>query len=189
MGGILTDAGRGDSPAQQCIRPTRTIGGPHGTAPMAAPQPITANEPVLTTATGTAAAATSGFAGLKGRQRAGVAQERRHRGLLRRSGSLARPGLASLLLVLSLSAPAWAGVRATRVEVLLQGMDCSLCSEGLERRLRSLPGAEAVQLELERGRLSLTLRPGSTVADETLRELMRNAGFVVRQIRRSSTAP
>jgi len=77
----------------------------------------------------------------------------------------------------------------TRVEVLLLGVDCSLCTEGLERRLRSLAGAEAVQLDLERGRLSLTLRPGSTVADATLRELMRHAGFVVRQIRRSPAAP
>jgi len=77
----------------------------------------------------------------------------------------------------------------TRVEVLLLGVDCSLCTEGLERGLRSLAGADAVQLDLERGRLSLTLRPGSTVADATLRELMRHAGFVVRQIRRSPAAP
>jgi cation transport ATPase len=72
------------------------------------------------------------------------------------------------------------------VEVLLAGMNCSLCTQGLERRLLRLPGAEAVLLELERGRLSLTLRPGSTVSDETLRTVMRDAGFAVRQIRRSS---
>lgn len=94
-----------------------------------------------------------------------------------------------LLLALGLISPAWAGATATRIDLLFLGMDCSLCVQGLEQRLRSLPGAQQVQLDLERGRLSLLLRPGSTVADQTLRTLMRNAGFVVRQIRRSSVAP
>ncbi len=68
-------------------------------------------------------------------------------------------------------------------------MDCAICVQGLEQRLRSLPGAEQVRLDLERGRLNLLFRPGSTVADQTLRNLMRDAGFAVRQIRRSPVAP
>lgn len=93
-------------------------------------------------------------------------------------------GLAS-----SLGAASWAGTTGTRIELLLQGMDCSLCVQGLEQRLKSLPGAQQVTLDLERGRLSLQFRPGSSVADQTLRSLMRNAGFVVRQIRRSPVVP
>ena len=53
----------------------------------------------------------------------------------------------------------------------------------------TLTVGQKVRLDLERGRLSLQLRAGSTVADETLRTLMRDAGFVVRQIRRSPIAP
>lgn len=99
-----------------------------------------------------------------------------------------RRALLSLLLSLPLALPAWAGSAATRVEVLLVGMNCSLCTQGLERRLLRLPGTDAVLLELERGRLSLTLRPGGSVSDDTLRSVLRDAGFVVRQIRRSSVS-
>ena len=108
-----------------------------------------------------------------------------------------RPVLLPLLLLLSLSpvlaialpAPGWAGGSTTRVEVLLLALDCGLCLEGLERRLRELPGADGVQLDPVRGRLSLRLRSSSAVSDATLRSLMRNAGLVVRSIRRSPVAP
>jgi len=96
---------------------------------------------------------------------------------------------ALLLIAAGLAAPAWAGATGTRIELLLHGMDCAICVQGLEERLRSLPGAQQVVLDLERGRLNLLVRPGSTIADQTLRTLMRNAGFVVRQIRRSPVAP
>lgn len=99
------------------------------------------------------------------------------------------PWLAAWLLAATLATPAGAGAMTTRIELLLQGMDCSLCVQGLEQRLKSLTGAQEVRLDLERGRLSLLLRPGSSVADQTLRTLMRDAGFVVRQIRRSPVAP
>ncbi len=117
---------------------------------------------------------------------------RRHRGTIAVSGllrQLACRGLLWLLLCIGLVAPARAGATATRIELLLHGMDCSLCIQGLEQRLRSLPGAQQVLLDLDRGRLSLQVRPGSMIADETLRTLMRDAGFVVRQIRRTPVAP
>jgi len=94
-----------------------------------------------------------------------------------------------MVLAIGVASPAWAGAMATRIDLVVVGMDCSLCVHGLEQRLRSLPGAQQVLLELERGRLSLQVRPGSTVADQTLRTLMRDAGFVVRQIRRTPVAP
>jgi copper chaperone CopZ len=97
--------------------------------------------------------------------------------------------LLALLLASGLSAPAWAGSSATRIELLLLGMDCGLCVNGLEQRLRSLPGAQQVHLDLERGQASLQVRPGSTVTDQTLRSLMRDAGIVVRRIRRSPVTP
>jgi len=103
-------------------------------------------------------------------------------------GIPAAPWLLAMLLApltAGTVAAAWGEAKGTRIELLLQGLDCSLCVQALEQRLRTLPGAEQVTIDLERGRLSLQLRGGSRVADETLRTLMRNAGFVVQQIRRS----
>lgn len=90
-----------------------------------------------------------------------------------------------LLLVIAVGSPVWAGAKPTRIELTLLGMDCSLCLQGLEQRLRELPGAQQVRLELERGRLNLLVRAGSTISDQTLRQLLRDAGLVVRRIQRT----
>lgn len=88
-----------------------------------------------------------------------------------------------------LGEPGVAGDRATTIEVAINGMVCSFCAQGVERKLRSLPGAESVQVDLSKRLVSVTLRPGATLTDEQLRNLIRNAGYDVRQIRRLPTAP
>lgn len=96
----------------------------------------------------------------------------------------------SLLLLVGLLLPAWAGSsNATRIDVQLRGMDCAICFQGLEQKLRDLPGADKVVIDLERGRLSLQLRAGSSLTDDTLRQLLLDSGFVVEQIRRSRVSP
>ena len=97
---------------------------------------------------------------------------------------------SALLLALGgPTAPALAGSGVTRVEVLLQGMACSLCSGSLEQKLRSLAAPETVKLDLEQRLLTLTLRPGATLSDAQLRSLLREAGYNVRQIRRLAAGP
>lgn len=103
---------------------------------------------------------------------------------------LATLRLAGFALLLPLCTwPAWAGGAGTTIEVMVNGMVCSFCAQGVERSLRSLPGTASVQLDLGKRLLSLTLRPGATIADEQLRRLIRNAGFDVRQIRRLPAGP
>ena len=98
--------------------------------------------------------------------------------------------LPLLLIALGLhQGSALAGSGATRVEVLLQGMACSLCSGSIEDRLRALAVAETVKLDLEQRLLSLTLRPGASMPDAQLRSLLRQAGYNVLEIRRLPAVP
>lgn len=87
--------------------------------------------------------------------------------------------VASLLLL-----PALAEARPTTIEVAINGMVCSFCAQGIERKLRSLPATESVRVDLEQRLVSLTLKPGGVIADAQLRRLIRDAGFDVRQIQR-----
>jgi len=104
-------------------------------------------------------------------------------------GSFGPLRLAASLLLTLLALPGLAGSGASRIEVAINGMVCSFCAQGVERKLRSLPATESVQVNLEQRLVLLTLRPGGTIADEQLRTLIRNAGFDVRQIRRLPAAP
>lgn len=105
------------------------------------------------------------------------------------SGSPWPARLAAPLLLTLLALPSLAGSGASRIEVAINGMVCSFCAQGVERKLRSLPATESVNVNLEQRLVLLTLRPGATIADEQLRSLIRNAGFDVRQIRRLPPAP
>ena len=99
-------------------------------------------------------------------------------------------GLPALLISLGLlTSPVLAGSTSTRVEVLLQGMACSLCTGSIEERLQTLAAAGSVKLDLEQRLLSLTLRPGLRVSDAQLRSLLREVGYNVREIRRLPASP
>lgn len=87
--------------------------------------------------------------------------------------------------VLALSAiPAHAAPGATqetaRYDVQVDGMSCPFCVRGLEKKLRALPGAEHIHVDLAKGLARLE----STAAfpPESLDKAVREAGFSPRAI-------
>lgn len=70
------------------------------------------------------------------------------------------------------------------VELRVDGMVCSLCAYGVERRLRAIEGVEGVRVDLKRQLVVVTVRPGVTVADSVLNREVTRAGFTLRAITR-----
>jgi copper chaperone CopZ len=93
-------------------------------------------------------------------------------------------------LTLAMAGPAPAQTPATpappgdslRLEV--DGMVCSLCAYGVERRLKKVEHVEAVRVELDSALVVLTLRPGTAVSDSVLTAEVRRAGFTLRGVTR-----
>lgn len=95
--------------------------------------------------------------------------------------------LASLgLSTVVASAPAWGGNSATRIEIAINGMVCSFCAQGIESRLKTLPGAAAIHVDLKHRLVTLQITSGTVVSDDRLRTLIRDAGYDVRRIERIS---
>lgn len=69
-----------------------------------------------------------------------------------------------------------------RLEV--DGMVCSLCAYGVERRLKRIEDVEGLKIDLDGGLVVLTLRPGSAVSDSVLTAEVRRAGFTLRNVER-----
>lgn len=82
-----------------------------------------------------------------------------------------------------------AASHSERIEVLINGMVCSFCVQGIEKKLRALPETQAVKINLGQHLVDLTLRPGQVLSDAQLRKLIRDAGFDVREIKRIKPAP
>ena len=57
-------------------------------------------------------------------------------------------------------------------------LTCPSCAQGLERRLSRLDHVARVEILGEEGRVVLGLEPGTSVALETVRDVIRNAGFM-----------
>ena len=87
------------------------------------------------------------------------------------------------------SYPAWSGHSATSIEIAINGMVCSFCAQGIENRLKTLPGAAAIHVDLQNRLATLQIKSGTVVIDERLRTLICDAGYDVRRIERISMYP
>jgi len=96
--------------------------------------------------------------------------------------------LAVLILALSRPALGQAPVAPTppgdSLRLKVDGMVCSLCAYGAERRLKKIEHVEGVTVELDSGLVVLTLRPGAAVSDSLLSAEVRRAGFALRGVTR-----
>lgn|SRR5690554_6191001 len=69
------------------------------------------------------------------------------------------------------------------VVVHVEGLACQMCARSLTNELKKLDAIEDVEVLLEDDqRVLLTLRDGTTVQEEALREAVTNAGFSTRSV-------
>ena len=107
---------------------------------------------------------------------------------MRRARHLA-PALLALMASPLLNLSAWASTGASRIEVAINGMVCSFCVQGIERKIRELPATQAVKVDIKKHLVDITLRQGQSIGDEQLRKLIRDAGFDVQGIKRIQATP
>ena len=62
------------------------------------------------------------------------------------------------------------------------GMVCSFCAQGIEKKLKAVPGTESVRIDLSKRLVEVTARPGTTIDTASLRRAIRDAGYDVRRI-------
>lgn len=104
--------------------------------------------------------------------------------------------LAALLLAGIPSAPAWAQPapatspetkQGVRIVVLVRGMVCAFCAQGLDKIFKDEPAVAKVDVSLDLERMEIQLKPGGTLDDARIRKLVGDAGFDVLQIDRMGT--
>lgn len=63
------------------------------------------------------------------------------------------------------------------VEIDLSGLTCSFCVYGLKKNLEKHDEVEKAEISLKQNKTRIHLTPGSTVTEEELKEIIKNAGF------------
>lgn len=65
----------------------------------------------------------------------------------------------------------------THYLVQVDGMNCPFCVYGIEKQLEKLDSVKKVETELALGQISVEVADGKTLSEETVREIIRDAGF------------
>jgi len=70
------------------------------------------------------------------------------------------------------------------VVIRVDGLACPFCAYGIQKKLEALDATAEVDIRLNEGLVLLSLKPEQNVTDEVLTKTVKDAGFVVREIKR-----
>lgn len=93
---------------------------------------------------------------------------------------------AAALFVATLAAPALAESPAYVVGV--DGLACPFCAYGIEKQLSRIDGVETIDVDIETGRVIVTMRDGATLDEATARGAVEAAGFDLRDFRQGGVS-
>jgi periplasmic mercuric ion binding protein len=87
--------------------------------------------------------------------------------------------LTSLLLFLNI---ALAG--DSDIEVIVKGMVCSFCVQGVEKKFSKEESVEKIAVDLEQSLVSIWLKENQSLSDDRITDLIKDAGYNVETIKR-----
>lgn len=71
---------------------------------------------------------------------------------------------------------------AAQITVGVQGMVCSFCAQGIEKKFKADPAVASVKVDLDKKLVLLTTKEGKTISDESIRKKITDAGFNVTSV-------
>lgn len=89
-----------------------------------------------------------------------------------------RPLILGFMLVCALA-------RAETVTVTVKGMVCGFCAQGIQKTFAAQKAVKEVAISLEKKTLVFTTQDKATLDDETIRTLLRDAGYTAVTIERA----
>ena len=69
-----------------------------------------------------------------------------------------------------------------KIRVRVDGLSCSFCAYGLEKKLLEIDGVKSIEISIDDGVALLTLDMGIEIAEETIKKEVKDAGFTPREI-------
>lgn len=89
----------------------------------------------------------------------------------------------AFVLIASFSNVALAATQTIKASV--NGMVCAFCAQGIEKKLRALSQTQDVYVNLKQRLVAVEVKPGQTLSPNTIKDLVKDAGYEVTQIEMS----
>ena len=87
--------------------------------------------------------------------------------------------LASLV---SISLFSNVAMSAQTIKANVNGMVCAFCAQGIDKKLRALTQTKDVYVNLKQRIVAVEVKEGQTLANDTVKEVIKNAGYDVTAI-------
>ena len=88
-----------------------------------------------------------------------------------------------LMTTILLSAgSAWAA--GQEVTILVKGMVCGFCAQGIEKKFTAEPAVEKVTISLKDKQVKLTFKEGQDMSDEAITKILKDSGYNVDKLER-----
>jgi periplasmic mercuric ion binding protein len=91
--------------------------------------------------------------------------------------------LASLVSISLFSNVTFAATQTIKASV--NGMVCAFCAQGIDKKLRALSQTKDVYVNLKQRIVAVELKDGQTLSNETVKDLIKDAGYDVTAIEMS----
>jgi mercuric ion binding protein len=92
-----------------------------------------------------------------------------------------RKTLLTFIILTGLAGLAWAETITTTVH----GMVCAFCATGIEKTFRKQPEVATVKVDLPKKRVVITTKPGKTLSDDKIKEVVTYSGYKMGEIVRA----
>src|SRR5687768_1618153 len=79
-----------------------------------------------------------------------------------------------------------AATAPTTIEMDVDGLVCAFCAQGIEKKLRKQAATADVLVSLEHKLVAVALKPQKDISDEALKNLLTEAGYTLRSVRRTN---
>jgi len=70
----------------------------------------------------------------------------------------------------------------TLYKIRVDGLACPYCAYGIEKKLNKLDGVKFLDMDLEKGVVTVRAFEGVTLSDEQMTQLFKDAGFTFRSM-------
>ncbi len=75
--------------------------------------------------------------------------------------------------------------QADTINAKVNGMVCAFCAQGIEKKLRANNATQDVYVSLENKLVAIALKSGQTMTDDTVKQVITDAGYAVTDIKHS----
>ena len=93
--------------------------------------------------------------------------------------------MRQILLTLVIVAGLARSAVAETITTTVQGMVCAFCATGIEKTFRKQPEVTTVKVDLPKKRVVVTTKPGKTLSDAKIKEVVTYSGYKMGEIVRT----